>query len=146
MAVHHGFEILLKVTWKSDYRVKANKSGSLDCHLGIHCVRLGSLFIHSGVNTSFYKGLICSDNKKHTHICTHAYTHMKDRLSQIFGQQFEQDHHSPQMADHFALHREHLFAHLWTFYTTVLQFLRSLHFSCKSSYIIQNAFPQHSCF
>jgi hypothetical protein len=25
------------------------------------------------------------------------------RLSQIFGQQFEQNHHSHQMADHFAL-------------------------------------------
>jgi hypothetical protein len=29
---------------------------------------------------------------------------------------------------HFALHREHLFARLWTIYTTVLQFLHSLHF------------------
>jgi hypothetical protein len=35
------------------------------------------------------------------------------------------------MADHFALHREHLFAHLWTLYTIVLQFLHSLHFGRK---------------
>jgi hypothetical protein len=44
------------------------------------------------------------------------------------GQHFEQDHHSLQMADHFPLHREHLFAHLWTFYTIFIQFLHSLHF------------------
>jgi hypothetical protein len=48
----------------------------------------------------------------------------------FFGQHFEQDQ-SLQMADHFALHREHLFAHLWTFYTTVLQFPHSLHFDRK---------------
>jgi hypothetical protein len=35
------------------------------------------------------------------------------------------------MADHFTLHREHLFAHLRTFYTIVLQFLHSLHFRRK---------------
>jgi hypothetical protein len=29
-----------------------------------------------------------------------------------FGQHFEQDHHSLQMTDHFALHREHLFTHV----------------------------------
>jgi hypothetical protein len=28
-----------------------------------------------------------------------------------FGQHFKQDHHSLQMADHFTVHREHLFAH-----------------------------------
>jgi hypothetical protein len=37
---------------------------------------------------------------------------VKHRLSQNFGQHFEQDHHSLQIADHFALHREHLFTHL----------------------------------
>jgi hypothetical protein len=35
------------------------------------------------------------------------------------------------MTDYFPLHREHLFAHLWTFYTIVLQFLHTLHFGCK---------------
>jgi hypothetical protein len=34
----------------------------------------------------------------------------------FFGQHFKQDHHSLQMVDHFALHREHLFTHFWTFY------------------------------
>jgi hypothetical protein len=52
---------------------------------------------------------------------------VKHRLSQTFGQHFEQDRHSLRMADHFALHCEHLLAHLWTFYTIVLQFLHSLH-------------------
>jgi hypothetical protein len=36
-----------------------------------------------------------------------------------------------QMADHFALHHEHLLAHLSTFCTIVLQFLHSLHFGHK---------------
>jgi hypothetical protein len=30
----------------------------------------------------------------------------------FFAQHFEQDHHSLQMADHFTLHREHLFTQL----------------------------------
>jgi hypothetical protein len=34
-------------------------------------------------------------------------------------------------AGHFALHSEHLFAHLWILYATVLQFLHSLHFGRK---------------
>jgi hypothetical protein len=55
------------------------------------------------------------------------------------------DHHSLQMANHFTLYCEHLFIHLWTFYTIVLQFLRSLHFGHKPR-IIQDGFPQHSCF
>jgi hypothetical protein len=81
MAVHHGSEILLKVTRKSDYRVKANKLDSLDCHLGIHCVRLGSLFKHSGVNTSPDKGMISSDIKKtHTHEQAHIHTHESSKL------------------------------------------------------------------
>jgi hypothetical protein len=50
----------------------------------------------------------------------------------FFGQHFEQDHHSLQISDHFALHREHLFTHLWTFYTIALQFLHSLYFGHKS--------------
>jgi hypothetical protein len=37
---------------------------------------------------------------------------VKRHLSQILGQHFEQDHHSLQMVNHFALHHEHLFAHL----------------------------------
>jgi hypothetical protein len=49
----------------------------------------------------------------------------------LFGQHFEQDHHSIQMADHSAFNREHLLAHLRTFYTIVLQFLHSLHFGRK---------------
>jgi hypothetical protein len=41
----------------------------------------------------------------------------------FFGQHFEcgKDRHSLQAVDHSALNNEHLFAHLWTFYTTVLQ-------------------------
>jgi hypothetical protein len=70
---------------------------------------------------------------------------VKRRLSQIFGQHFEQDHYSLQMADHFALHREHLFAQLWAFYTIVLQLLHSLRFGHKPL-IIHDGFPQHSCF
>jgi hypothetical protein len=46
------------------------------------------------------------------------------------------------MADHLALQGELLFAPLWAFYTTVLQFLHSLHFGHKSG-IIQDEFPQH---
>jgi hypothetical protein len=42
--------------------------------------------------------------------------------------------------------REHLLAHLWTFYTIVLQFLHSLHFGRKPLRIIHDGFPQHSCF
>jgi hypothetical protein len=34
------------------------------------------------------------------------------RLSKKFCQPFEQDYHSLQMADNFALYREHLMAHL----------------------------------
>jgi hypothetical protein len=38
---------------------------------------------------------------------------VKRRLSQFFfGQRFEQDYHSLQMADRFALHCEYSFAHL----------------------------------
>jgi hypothetical protein len=48
-------------------------------------------------------------------------------------------------ADHFALRREYLFAHLWTFHTVVLQFLHSLYFVRKHR-IIHDGFPQHSCF
>jgi hypothetical protein len=48
----------------------------------------------------------------------------------FFGRHFEQDH-SLQMADHFSFYHEHLFAHLWTFYTIVLHFLHSLHFGRK---------------
>jgi hypothetical protein len=33
-------------------------------------------------------------------------------FKKYFGQRFEQDQHSLQMADHFALPREHFFAHL----------------------------------
>jgi hypothetical protein len=36
-----------------------------------------------------------------------------------------------QTSNHFALHCKHLFVHLWTFYTIVLQFLHSLQFGCK---------------
>jgi hypothetical protein len=39
------------------------------------------------------------------------------------------------MANHFALHHEHLFVCLWTLYTIVLQFLHSLYFGCKSRVI-----------
>jgi hypothetical protein len=56
---------------------------------------------------------------------------VKRHLSQIFCQHFEQDNHSLQMSDHFALYREHLFTRLGTFYTIVLQFLHSLHFGLK---------------
>jgi hypothetical protein len=62
----------------------------------------------------------------------------------IFSQQFEQDHHSLQMADHFDLHHKHLFAHLWTFHIIVLQFLHALHFGCKP-HIIHDGFLHHSC-
>jgi hypothetical protein len=51
-------------------------------------------------------------------------------FNKFFGLPFEQNHLSLQMADHFALHCEHLFTHL-TFYTIVLQFLHSLHFVRK---------------
>jgi hypothetical protein len=37
---------------------------------------------------------------------------VKRPLSQVFGQHSEQDHRSVQMADHFALRREYLFANL----------------------------------
>jgi hypothetical protein len=53
--------------------------------------------------------------------------------------------HSLQMADHFTLHCDNLFAHLWTFYTIALQFLDSLHFGCKPC-TIHDGFPQHLCF
>jgi AraC-like DNA-binding protein len=56
---------------------------------------------------------------------------VKHCRSQIFCQQFEQNHHSVQMADHFGLHCEHLFTLFRTFYTIVLQFLQSLHFGPK---------------
>jgi hypothetical protein len=65
-------------------------------------------------------------------------------LSQIFVQHSKQDHHSLQMANHFVLHHEHLFGHLWTFYTIVLQFLNSLHFVHELLCIIHDRFPQHS--
>jgi hypothetical protein len=52
-------------------------------------------------------------------------------LGKFFGQRFEQDHLSLQIADHFALHCEHLFAHVRMFFTIVLHFLRSLHFGYK---------------
>jgi hypothetical protein len=54
----------------------------------------------------------------------------------FFGQFFE-DHHSLHMASHFTLHCEDLFFQLWTFYTIVLLFLHSLHFSCKLHIIHQ---------
>jgi hypothetical protein len=44
--------------------------------------------------------------------------------------------HMIEMTDHFALHREHV----WAFCTTL-----SLHFGRKA-HIIQYGFPQHSCF
>jgi hypothetical protein len=59
------------------------------------------------------------------------------------GQQFEQDHNSLQMDDHFTLHRDHLFAHFLKFYTTVLQFLHPLHSGHKPC-IIHNGFPQQT--
>jgi hypothetical protein len=61
------------------------------------------------------------------------------------SQKFFSQHFGQDMADHFALHCEHLFAHFWTFYTTVLQFLHSLEF-VHTPCIIHNGFPQHSCF
>jgi hypothetical protein len=45
---------------------------------------------------------ICGNSHESSEIAKHY-------LSQIFGQRFEQDRHSLQMADHFALHHEHLF-------------------------------------
>jgi hypothetical protein len=62
-----------------------------------------------------------------------------------FGRHFEQDHHSLQMADQFTLHCEHLFAHFWTFYTIILQFLHSLQFGHKLC-IIHHGFPHRSYF
>jgi hypothetical protein len=50
------------------------------------------------------------------------------------------------MADYFAVHREHLFAHLLALYTIVLQFLHSLHFGRKPPRVIHDGFPQHSRF
>jgi hypothetical protein len=49
------------------------------------------------------------------------------------------------LVSHFVIHPEHLFTHLWTFYTTVLQFFHSLHFGCKLR-IIHDGFMQHLCF
>jgi hypothetical protein len=82
---------------------------------------------------------ICGDSQESSEI-------VKRHLSQIFGQHFEQDHHSIQMADHFAFHNEHLFVHLWTFSTIVLEFLHSLRFGHKLLCIIHNGFPQYSRF
>jgi hypothetical protein len=39
------------------------------------------------------------------------------------------------MADHFALHREHLFLHLWKFCAIVLKFLYSLKFGHKQQLV-----------
>jgi hypothetical protein len=52
--------------------------------------------------------------------------------------QFEQDHNSLQMDNHFA--------HLRTLYAIVLQFLNSVQFDRQPLNIIRNGFPQHSCF
>jgi hypothetical protein len=64
-------------------------------------------------------------------------------IHKFFGQHFEQDNHSLQMADHFTLHREHLFTHLWKFYSIVLEFLHSLYFGLKLRKI-HDGFPQRS--
>jgi hypothetical protein len=53
------------------------------------------------------------------------------------------NNHYRRPADHFVLHREHLFTHLWTFYTTALQLLHPLHFGCKQC-IIHDEFPHNS--
>jgi hypothetical protein len=46
----------------------------------------------------------------------------------------------------FVHNHEYLFTHLWTFYTTVLQFLHSLHFGRKLPHITHDGFLRLSCF
>jgi hypothetical protein len=71
-----------------------------------------------------------------------SYEIMKCRLHNLVDTLNNIIHHSLEMAEHFALHPEHLIApHLCTFYTTVLQFLHSLHFDRKPL-IIRDGFPQ----
>jgi hypothetical protein len=48
---------------------------------------------------------ICGNSHEISEIVKHC-------LSQIFGQNFEQEHYSLQMVDHFTLHSEHFFAQL----------------------------------
>jgi hypothetical protein len=74
----------------------------------------------------------------------HEIVEIQTKVLKFWSVQYEQDHHSFQVADHFTLHCEHLFTHLWTFYTIVLQFLHSLDFGPKSC-TIYNVFSQHSC-
>jgi hypothetical protein len=53
---------------------------------------------------------------------------VKRRILHIFGQHFEQDYHSLQMADHFALYREDLFVPIFEHstplsYSSVTQYI-----------------------
>jgi hypothetical protein len=64
---------------------------------------------------------------------------VKRRLPQIFSSTLR----TRWPAYHFALHHEHLFVHLWTFCTIVLQFLHSLNFGHKPC-IIYDGFLHHS--
>jgi hypothetical protein len=49
-------------------------------------------------------------------------------------------------ADRFTLWGEHLFVQLWTFCTTVLLFIHSIHFGLNWDHIIHDGFPRHSVF
>jgi hypothetical protein len=71
---------------------------------------------------------------------------VKRRVSQFFWSTLWTDHLSSQMADRpLRSSSWTFFAHLWTFYTTVLQFLHLVHFGHKQR-IIHDGFRQHSCF
>jgi hypothetical protein len=69
---------------------------------------------------------------------------VKRRISLIVWSTFEVDHRPLHMGDHFTQHREHLFANLCTFYTTVLHFLRS--YFGRKPHIFQDELPRHSYF
>jgi hypothetical protein len=51
--------------------------------------------------------------------------------------------HYRRPADHFALHRKHVFHHLWTFYAILLQFIHSLHFGRKPHKFIMDISGNH---